>query len=454
MTDPVIDWQHDHRRNDHTITPPSLQLSATNLINVKVSVLLLCGLPGSGKSTLARTIVDHYRFSSTDATTGDAGTGGDDNGPSSDSFDKVVYIEYDEITNTILQEKKKINNESNIDVSLTDQEEEEELTLLVDCLEAWRQTRYEALRRFQNELELLLAKTCLSCRTQSINDTAYCNEQSSPLSFPMSYRILIVMDDNFHLRSMRRNVYKICQSILEQTNHDCQDNNDIQTLQENPLQIGFVTIHVNTPLEKCIDNNEQRIGTKRYVPPRIIQKMYHSMEPPNGEKVNFEKASMDTCALKVDPACPNGIFYQHLESLLKQYFVVASVVVDSNKKDLKAIEQDRLATFKSITHRIDLMLRSLVASVCRINKKYGKCANHARKIILTECKEGSSSLDTLLRPMNQDKNSYDDDDDEDITLTRNLQNWVRKRYKEVLLKDFVDMQDHEEIQATIQRALL
>lgn len=452
MTDPVVDWQHDHRRNDHTITPPSLQLAATNLNIVKVSVLLLCGLPGSGKSTLARSIVDHYRFSSTDATTADTGTGCDDNGPSSDSFDKVVYIEYDEITNTILQEKKNTNNESsNIDVSLADQEEES--TLLVDCLEAWRQTRYEALRRFQNELELLLAKTSYLCGTHSNNDTAYCNQQSSTLSFPMTYRILIVMDDNFHLRSMRRNVYKICQSILERTNHDCQDNNDIQTLQEKPLEIGFVTIHVNTPLDKCIDNNEQRIGTKRYVPPRIIQKMYHSMEPPNGEKVNFEKASMDTCALKVDPAFPNSIFYQHLESLLKQHFVVACVV-DSNKKDLKAIEQDRLATFKSIMHRIDLMLRSLVASVCRTNKKYGKCANHARKIILTECKEASSSLDTLLRPMNQDKNSDDDNDDEDVTLTRNIQNWARKRYKEVLLKDFADMQDHEEIQATIQRTLL
>jgi tRNA uridine 5-carbamoylmethylation protein Kti12 len=428
MSDPVVELECDNTSIN------------TNL--VKVSVLLLCGLPGSGKSTLARSIVDHYcRCCS-------AARGG---GPC--CFDKVVYIEYDEITNSLLEKKKSSkndpnnndnnNNNNNSTIVMTTMGRREELTL-VD-LEAWRETRSEALRLFQNELELATSYS----QTRS-SDSTCCNHQLS--TFPMPYRLLIVMDDNFHLRSMRRNVYKICQSILHGSHSQDDVNLQGQTLRQE-IQIGFVIIYVNTSLDKCIENNEKRIGTKRYIPQRIITNMYHNMEPPNGEKVHFERLSIDTFTFEVDHTCPSSMFYQHLESLLEQDSVVPCLD-PSMTKDLEAMEQDRLATLKSTMHRIDLILRSMVGIVCQINKKYGKYANHARKIILTECREGS--LNTLFsRPWHCDDDDYycNDQQENHVAINRNVQDWLKKRYEEILLEDIVDLCDRKEIHAAIQKAL-
>lgn len=449
MSNTVVDILHCNHNDDDDII-------ATNFTAVHVSVLLMCGLPGSGKSTLAQSIVHHYRHRSYYCTA-DSAAGGDndddDGRPSSYSFDKVVYIEYDEITNSFTDKiilKNDYTNcvkigqeeqgEENAGDEKDDCEKKEDLSL--DLLEAWRETRCEALRLLKNELESF---SCYNHQTK-LNDTKF------PTS---SYKVLIVMDDNFHLRSMRRDVYKVCQSII-QTTH-VQDGDSLELEQKPPSQkmhIAFVTIYVNTPLEKCIENNEQRIGTKRYVPKRIIRKMYHTMEPPNGDKVHFERLSMDTCDLDFNHACPNSSFYQQLESLMKQSSVDPPIVV---KKDLEALEQDRLATFKSIMHRIDLNLRSLVGTICQTNKTYAKYANRARKIILADCREDGSTLNTFLGQCHPDDDGDNqDDDDMDVTITPRIQGWLRNRYEEILLGGIVDadMGDCEEIRSAIQKASL
>mmetsp|Transcript_4781 Transcript_4781/g.9128 ORF Transcript_4781/g.9128 Transcript_4781/m.9128 type:complete len:444 (+) Transcript_4781:96-1427(+) len=442
MSNTVVDILHCNHNDDDDII-------ATNFTAVHVSVLLMCGLPGSGKSTLAQSIVHHYRHRSYYCTA-DSATGGDndddDGRPSSYSFDKVVYIEYDEITNSFT-DKIILKNDYANDVMMGQEEqgevsngnekddcEKEEFSL--DLLEAWRETRFEALRLFKNELESI---SCYNHR-RKLNDTKF------PTS---SYKVLIVMDDNFHLRSMRRDLYKVCQSIIQTTHVQDGDSLGLEQKQSSQtMHIAFVTIHVNTPLEKCIENNEQRIGTKRYIPKRIIRKMYHTMEPPNGDKVHFERLSMDTCDLDVNHACPNSSFYQQLESLMKQSSVDPIIV----KKDLEALEQDRLATFKSIMHRIDLNLRSLVGTVCQTNKIYAKYANRARKIILTECREDGSTLNKFLRQCHPDDDvDNQDDDDMDVTITPRIQGWLRNRYEEILLGDIVDA---DEIRSAIQKASL
>jgi predicted kinase len=41
---------------------------------------------------------------------------------------------------------------------------------------------------------------------------------------------------------------------------------------------------VDTPLEECIKRNEQRIGTRAYVPNTAIRNMFNSLEPPTKEE--------------------------------------------------------------------------------------------------------------------------------------------------------------------------
>ena len=103
-----------------------------NESHVKTSILLLCGLPGSGKSTLASSIVQYYETQN--------GKGVQSQSP---YFHKVVKIEYDAITLCLSEKygKADVKNDEQASDDFSSQD-----------LEAWRETRTEALRLLQIEM--------------------------------------------------------------------------------------------------------------------------------------------------------------------------------------------------------------------------------------------------------------------------------------------------------------
>lgn len=46
-------------------------------------------------------------------------------------------------------------------------------------------------------------------------------------------------------------------------------------------QVDIIAVYINTPLEVCIEQNENRKGTKTYVPIDVIERMYKNLVPPS-----------------------------------------------------------------------------------------------------------------------------------------------------------------------------
>lgn len=324
---------------------------------IQVSVLLLCGIPGSGKSSLCRSISEHYAAEE-----------------SSLHFHKILQIEYDAITSRLVVSGSQDKNQ----IFAEPDENLEKACLSSIELEAWRETRTVALNLLRDEL-----LSAVQVRT---------NERDEMKPWP--YRVLIIMDDNFHLRSMRRDVYKVCQRfvdrLLKENEKNDQDKNDVQntTYTDSSMGIGMSTVFVNQSLEICINNNENRLGTANYISQRIITNMYQTMEVPDGKKHKFESCSIDTSAFGINAQSTNS----HEFFLLLAYTMSSSVLQHPILPRLppamtpEEIEKERLATLQSTMHQVDLILRAFVGATCRTNTKFGKVANAARKSIITEFK--------------------------------------------------------------------
>lgn len=332
------------------------------------SVLLLCGLPGSGKSTLASSVVEHYTEESS-------------------MFINVKYIEYDSIASNLCEEygddgdisttrARTSTSTNSAQIDDLENERQENTTRSTSSnaftdqdLKAWRETRNVALHLLEIELSSAL-------------ENALGRERSGKVICHDPHRVLIIMDDNFHLRSMRRDVYKKCQEFIVQSTPSTCSN-------ANSLSIGLSTVFVNTPFDDCIANNEKRLGTPQYIPPITITAMKNTLEPPDSEKTNFENYFIDTLEWNVS----TNAFYQRLDECLFSSVLKHPIEPPPPAKSLEQLEKERLATLQSRLHRVDLVLRSLVGATCRTNKTFAKSANEARKRILQECKDKCNVVD-------------------------------------------------------------
>jgi len=283
------------------------------------SIALVCclvGLPGCGKSTFARSIRDLQATESYFS-----------------QFDDIFIIEYDAITK---------------DELLTTNSE-----LLSDELVAWRQSRLTALELLKNIL--------------TTQFTGGRNTSSSSL---------IIMDDNFHLRSMRRDVYRSCQEFVKSFPHAI---------------VGFFILHFNTPLEQCLERNDSRSGTDR-IPHDVINRMATILEPPNEKKAN---ASFEQFHVAINHS------YELLTTDTKDRSDVLKVIkecitnsiqspirpkIELSMEEITQVElqrmHDREETIKCKIQRIDQLLRKLVRAVCRIDKTRYRDTSLVRNSIL------------------------------------------------------------------------
>jgi tRNA uridine 5-carbamoylmethylation protein Kti12 len=164
---------------------------------------------------------------------------------------------------------------------------------------------------------------------------------------------IILMDDNFHLRGMRKKIHR--------------------------LLLGYENIHFGilwmcTPFEKCIERNQTRPDK---VPEEIIQKLHATMELPRvAWEVNWLQISVETPT----------------DNIVKFITECPPIIELEQERDPQLIEADRLQTLQNQRVIWDQRLRTWVGLVAKFDKKLAKNANAARKEVLMRLKENDDSI--------------------------------------------------------------
>lgn len=218
-----------------------------------------------------------------------------------------AFIEYDDIQDSLLN----------------DTEEQD------DILQAWRSSRTSALQRLSEHLA-------------------------------DSTTTLLLLDDNFHLRSMRKQIFQSCQAHVTNNTKN--------------ISIHFGLIWMDTPVDVCLERNAQR---QRRLPDRIIQNMKHKFEAPGG-------FAWEQSVLRLDGTAP---LLTHLEQL--RNFTASKQLTLVEQPVDPTLEQARLAaarkeTQASIAHQIDQYLRCCVQIVARNHRQCAGAANQCRKLLLSQ----------------------------------------------------------------------
>jgi len=289
------------------------------------------GLPASGKSTFAKSLLNVQNKKHNTTNKNDT--------PITSQFDKIIVIDYDSITQELYLNNNETNTGSKDGIHNSSFDN-------ID-LESWRKTRVTALANLKDILSIYF--------TEDTTDSS----------------ILILMDDNFHLRSMRRDIYRTCQEILA-----------IHT----QAKIGFSIVYFQTPFKVCIERNNTRSG-KACIPIDVMRRMDTTIEPPDASKpyASFERfsISINNKANDADDNIHTDDIYTCIKQSLQSPILPKS---ELSSEEVAKIEEQRIlqqeATRKCHIQQIDQLLRKLVGAVGRIEKKKSREANEIRKSIM------------------------------------------------------------------------
>ena len=346
--------------------------------NKAIVVVLLMGLPASGKSSLAKWLVEACCQQS-----------------AAEGVVEACHIEYDRVEESLLLLERHSNSNciKNEDDAFSP--------------DVWKHSRSKSLQYLKEQL-----------RKQQQHSTK------------SAKRRLILMDDNFHLRSMRREVYRICQEIVSETN-ECKSTNTSES-DDPPTttpSIYFVILWLNVPAQQCLERNQkrQRNGI-RSVPDNVIQRMSNTLEPPG-------KETWEQCFLKLDNDLPlweqdnntkqdNTLLLEDIQDFLLTACMekYSPVPPPPPPIDLEQLEAERRKTRESWLHSWDQRFRSWVGKVAQISRSDTPKANKARKI--------------LLQTLRQQQQQQHTDGDELLAVPSNAQiidwflkemNWLGKQ---------------------------
>lgn len=290
-------------------------------------MLLLCGLPASGKSTFARALCDaHGR------------QGGGIAACVAADFDDVRHVDYDALA---------------CDAGGDDGAAagaEDDAPLGPSDRAAWRAGRARALDVLRDALDRAA------------------DAGSSPL---------VILDDNFHLRSMRREVYRACQERIAQ--------------HPSRLAVGFATLHFATPPEACLRRNAARRGRAR-VPDDVVSRMATVLEPPDVTKAcaSFERfhVAINNAEDAFDEAA-GGIE----DCLRRARRHPITPKQEPSPEEAARSARQREETLQCQTQRADRLLRRLVGAVGRVDKTRSREANDARKEILATARAPAAGVE-------------------------------------------------------------
>jgi tRNA uridine 5-carbamoylmethylation protein Kti12 len=221
----------------------------------------------------------------------------------------VHYLEYDAFEDLIVSQQQ-------------EEEEEEE-----ERREAWNQARQVVLKELEQHLK---------------------SDESSAS--------IILMDDNFHLRGMRKKIHRLL-------------------LQYRPIQFGV--LWVDASLESCLERNQQR---ERQIPEQVILKMQSTFEPPT------KAAAWEAYWMSVTDKTPFESVVEFVEHCVE--------IVDLPEEGVEQQEADRAKTLKNQRHAWDKLLRTWVGQVAKYDKQFARGANMARKELLQRIKDPNSDIIT------------------------------------------------------------
>eukprot|EP00980_Cylindrotheca_fusiformis_P001435 scaffold345_cov134-Cylindrotheca_fusiformis.AAC.46 len=176
------------------------------------------------------------------------------------------------------------------------------------------------------------------------------------LKTPPDSTSLILMDDNFHLRGMRKKIHRLL-------------------LGHRPIRFGVIWLE--TDMVVCLQRNERR---ERQIPHDVILKMRDSLEPP---KQNWER-----CWISVSDDTSFGSIRAFVENC-EEIQDLPDDVVDPEQQ-----ERDRLKTIENQRHLWDNLLRKWVGQVAKHDKTLAPSANLARKEMLLVIKKPRSEVVT------------------------------------------------------------
>jgi len=202
---------------------------------------------------------------------------------------------------------------------------------------------------------------------------------------------IILLDDNFHLSSMRKQVYQVCQEgSLDQT-----------------TTIRFGILWVDTPVSVCLERNRLR-SLQRRVSDEIIHKMQTTLEPP---KFNRET----TCFMKVNDHTSTDSIVHFLSSL-------SIVQPPPHPQDPTKLEEEQRSTRENRFHQLDQLLRTWVGFVAQVRRCSVIRANAVRKEQLAKFRIADEELDkTMLVAVFMDLVTEDWTKDEIESLYTRLQ---------------------------------
>ena len=185
-----------------------------------------------------------------------------------------------------------------------------------DRLEAWNRARQVALKQLEEGLQ-------------------------EKVSIP---RIFLV-DDNFHLRGMRKQIHR-------------------RLLRYKPIR--FVILWMQTTFDECSSRNQKR---KRQIPAHVMEKMIQIIEPP--------RAVWEGYWLKVEQKTP-------LEEITAFIDACLDIIDQPETIDERQQEADRQSTLTSQSSIWDKVLRGWVRKVALHDKGLALQANEARKELMKD----------------------------------------------------------------------
>jgi tRNA uridine 5-carbamoylmethylation protein Kti12 len=336
---------------------------STTAVLHDATIILLCGLPASGKSQLARQVCDYYSDHR-------------DNDQVNDVPTICHHVEYDllEQAQFDFQQQEQQQHPDNDSTN----EEGADSTLR---LQSWQQTRSVALKHLQRHLDL-------ECFLQwnNLHDTTL---RSITLS-PRIPKLVILMDDNFHLRGMRKQVHRLLWAIHQQQQPQ-QDANETLPPARHGWNLHFGILHVDTPPEICRRRNQRR-KSDQIVSDQVMDKMTRSIEVPPASNLMYWEA----CWKRIETTTTDttsGTFHHHQDvlptELLKDVieFIdschpIVPVQIEETEEDDDKKEQKRQSTRINAQQTFDQRLRHYVSCVAQWNKTYARAANGARKELL------------------------------------------------------------------------
>ena len=386
------------------------------------SVVLMCGLPGSGKSSFASAMMRNIKHNnSAAANTDDVHVDVTKCAARTCSatrtriqYDPIVLVDYDEIANGIASiaysetETARIAMRAELEAATRTcappaVQLHGAVAFTETDLQAWRDCRNAALSKLETELRDYFARQTNERHPVGAHaDNNYNNNSNNS-------NLLVILDDNFHLRSMRRDAYKVCQRVISDLNLHVSESDTTSTNQNRNhdnmsmcnmcrCTIGFSVVLVDTPLDTCLKRNSLREGKAR-MPEETVRKMLDTLEKPEANSGDYMK-KFETNAIVIDYSGDRdeeigtddlySLFGDTVQACLeaaRKNPVIPPQKEEKVDPDPEALQRAREQTKKSRIHQADRLLRNLVGAVGRTDKSMGRSANDARKYVLQQVRE-------------------------------------------------------------------